>query len=207
MTEREPPLRADEDEYWQHDLAIGEAPIGGETSTVRLRLHASEERYHGRGGGELIALAHPEGVATYVHAQPYVLEPAITLSIDISPTSTRAGVIGEVVGSDWAGMRHRDIGDAQAWWYPADRVLMLWECFLNDQVRQADPLRDDVLAVVWTGIERVLLDRFPAARRVATPSWEELYERPAWQQFLGGQGYQPFSLGCFVKDVLGRINE
>ena len=190
-----------EDDYWVDDLAIGQARIGTETSTVRLRLHAAEECYYGRAAGELIPLTHPEGVATYIHAQPYVLEPAITFSIDLFPTPTETGAIGEVVDSGWAGMRHRDIGTAQAWWYPADRVVVLWECVLDDAVRQDDPNGDGVLATVWTGFERALLDRFPAARRVATPSWEDLYERPAWQQFLGGQGYEPFTPGCFVKDL------
>ena len=47
MTEHEHPAR-DEEEYWQHDLAIGEAAVAGEVSTVRLRLHVAEDRVRGR---------------------------------------------------------------------------------------------------------------------------------------------------------------
>ena len=122
---------------------------------------------------------------------------AITLSIGLYPTPTESGTIGEVVDSTWEGIRHREIGTAQAWWYPADRVLMLWECYLNDDVRQEDPLTEQVLVMVWTGFEGALRDRF------ATPSWEDLYERPAWQQFLAGQGFEPFTPGCFVKELAG----
>jgi hypothetical protein len=56
-----------------------------------------------------------------------------------------------------------------------------------------------VLTTVWSGFERVLTRWFPQAERIATPSWEDLYERPAWQQFLAGQGYEPFTPGCFAK--------
>ena len=62
-------------------------------------------------------------------------------------------------------MRHRDIGTAQAWWYPADRVLVLWECVLDDAVRRDDPNGDGVLATVWSGFERVLARALP--RRAA----------------------------------------
>ena len=72
---------------------------------------------------------------------------------------------------------------------------------LEDRVRHEDPLQDALLGTVWTGFERVLLDRFPGTARIATPSWEEVYERPAWQQFLANQGYLPYSPGCFVKDL------
>jgi hypothetical protein len=78
---------------------------------------------------------------------------------------------------------------------------MLWECYLNDVVRQENPLTDQALATVWTGFEGLLRGRFPTAERIATPSWEDRYERPAWQQFLGGQGYEPFTPSCFVKDL------
>jgi hypothetical protein len=49
----------------------------------------------------------------------------------------------------------------------------------------------------------VLLDRFPEAERIATPSWEDLYEKPSWQQFLAGRGYESFVPGCFVRDLTG----
>jgi hypothetical protein len=192
-----------EDDYWSADLAIGEARIGREISAVRLRLRVSDEPYRGR--GELYPLAHKSGRRTYVHGRPYILEPAITLSVGLYPTPTETGAIGEVIDATWEGMRHREIGNAQAWYYPADRLLVLWEAYLHDFVRQAEPLGDAALATVWAGFEGALRDRFPHAQRIATPSWEDLYARPAWQQFLAGQGYAPFAPGCFVKDLTPTV--
>ena len=190
-----------EDEYWTHDLLLGEARIGRETAAVRLKMHVSDEPYRSRAAADIVPLAHSVGRATYLHAKPYVLEPAITLTIGLFPTPADQGVIGEVERADWEGMRHREIGNAQAWYYPADRLLVLWECYLTDWCRQENPLTDPALAVVWTGFEGLLRDRFPAAARMVTPSWEDLYEKVDWQQFLAGQGYAPVSPKAFGKEL------
>ena len=165
---------------------------------VRLKLHQSEERI--RDHEELLPLEHKSGPRLYVHAKPYVLEPAITLTVGLCPTSTETGAVGEVVGSEWEGMRHREVGQAQAWYYPLDRLLMLWECYLFDSYRQTDPVHDPALHAVWQGFEAELLRRFPEAERMATPAWEDIYERPAWQTFLAQQGFQPATPGVFLKE-------
>lgn len=198
MTEREQPPQ---DEYWTADLALGEARVGRETALVRLRLHRSAERYHRREGAEFVPLAAPAGVRHYVHAQPYLLEPRITLAVGVYPAPTTQDAIGEVVSATWEGMRHRALGQAQAWHYPADRLLVLWECYLLDPWRHADPTQDPLQALLWQGFERVLVERFPHADRIVTPSWENLYARPAWQAFLGGQGYAPVGHGVFGKPL------
>jgi hypothetical protein len=115
------------------------------------------------------------------------------------PTLPETGVIGEIVDSHWAGMRHVEIGQAQAWYYPAERLLVLWERYLFDHWRLADPVRDPALHGLWQRFEAELLARFPEAERLATPSWEDMYERPAWQTFLRQQGYAPATTGAFVK--------
>lgn len=46
----------------------------------------------------------------------------------------------------------------------------------------------------------MLRARFPAERLV-TPSWEDLYEKGAWQQFLGSQGYAPVGPKAFGKEL------
>ncbi|MGH2530923.1 MAG: hypothetical protein ACRDJW_01335 [Thermomicrobiales bacterium] len=198
MTEREPIIDND-DAYWGHDVVLGEARIGRETSTVRMHLHVSDEPYYLR--EELLPLRHKSGDRAYVHGRPYVLEPEIRLTVDLYPTPTQDGAVGTVASSEWEGMRHREIGNAQAWYYPADHLLVLWECYLFDFARQKEPIGDTALRLVWTGFEETLLNRFPDAARIATPSWEDIYERPAWQQFLAGRGYEPFSPGCFVKKL------
>lgn len=190
--------QCDQEPYWSDDVLLGEVRWPQETALVRLRLHQSEEVYHGRNVAELIPLSQPTGTRTYIHARPYVLEPAITLTVGLSPTPQETGVIGAVVDSSWEGMRHVEIGQAQAWYYPADRVLVLWECYVFDRWRSADPLQDPGLNTVWQGFEVELLSRFPADR-IATPSWEDLYERPAWQKFLSQRGYVPATTMAFVK--------
>ena len=170
---------------------------------VRLRWHQAEERIRGR--EELVPLQHKTGPRLYVHARPYVLEPSISLTVDLYPTLAETGAVGEVVGSEWEGMRHREIGQAQAWYYPLDRLLVLWECYLLDAYRREDPVGDPALAGVWRGFEGELLGRFPKAQRIATPAWEDLYERPAWHAFLTRQGYEPAAPGVFVKG-LGERN-
>ncbi len=207
MRENERTMNEDnEDDYWTHDLLLGEARIGRETSSVRLKLHASEEPYRSRAAADIVRLTHPIGLATYVHAKPYILEPEITLTIGLFPTSSETRAIGTVERSEWEGMRHRDIGNAQAWYYPADHLLVLWECYLADWCRQENPLTDQALLTLWTGFEGLLRDRFPDAARIVTPSWEDLYEKVDWQQFLGSQGYEPVGPKAFGKALTSSLS-
>ena len=127
---------------------LGEPRLPTETALVRLWLHQSDEAYHGRTIAELVPLSHPSGSRSYIHARPYVLEPEITLTVELSPTPQATGAVGEVADSAWEGMRHVEIGQAQAWYYPADRLLVLWECYLFDRWRLADPLCDPALAAI-----------------------------------------------------------
>jgi hypothetical protein len=96
-------------------------------------------------------------------------------------------------------MRHAEIGQAQAWYYSTARPLALWECCLFDRWRLPDPAHDPALAAVWQGFEDNLLTRFPDTERIANPSWEDIYERPAWQAFLMRHDYAPATSGVFSK--------
>jgi hypothetical protein len=73
------------DFYWSDDILLGETPLPDGASLVRLRLHQSEERYHGHNVAELVPLSQPTGTRSYVHARPYLLEPDITLTVGLSP--------------------------------------------------------------------------------------------------------------------------
>ncbi|HSH81135.1 MAG TPA: hypothetical protein VLA19_21585 [Herpetosiphonaceae bacterium] len=110
------------DPYWQDDLAIGEVQLWEEARTLRLKLHQSEERF--ARSRELIPLTQRGGRCLYVHARPYVLVPSITLTLDLAPGPPPGGGIGTVRSSSWDGLRHEEIGQAQAWYYPDDRVLL-----------------------------------------------------------------------------------
>ena len=96
-------------------------------------------------------------------------------------------------------MRHEEIGQAQAWFYPSDRLLILWECFPEARYRTSDdPLSDTTLAALWSGFEAWLRERFPDARQLVT-TYEDLYDRARWQEFLGEQGYAPVAPAAFTK--------
>jgi hypothetical protein len=194
-----------EDPYWSDDLLVGELRLPMGAALVRLRLHQSAEPYDRRNVATLVPLTHASGNRSYSHAQPYVLEPEITLIVGLYPAPSTSGAVGEVVASDWEGMRHHEIGQAQAWYYPLDRLLLLWEYYLFDVYRRPDPVADPALAILWQGFEATLLARFPEAERVATPAWEDIYERPAWERFLSQQGYRPGPPGVFVKDFSAQL--
>lgn len=67
-------------------------------------------------------------------------------------------------------MRQREVGQAQAWLYPQERTLVLWECFLEDWYRKEDPRTDENLKVTWLGFEGFLLRSLPQQiDRIATP--------------------------------------
>lgn len=81
---------------------------------------------------------------------------------------------------------------------------MLWECYPHDRYRVADPRADAGLKTVWTGFEHLLLERFLGTQRIITPSWEDIYERVVWQEFLRSIGYQPLNEGSFAKEAKVR---
>ena len=186
------------DPYWQEDTALGEGRIDDEQYGIRLRLHTSAERYQET--REIVSLKHRRGERIYCHGRPYILQPEITLSIGVYP-EPRGDQVGEVLSSEWEGMRHQDIGNAQAWYYPAEQTLVLWECYLFDLYREENPLGDEVLASTWAGFERWLLSQFPETRRLVTPCWENTYERDHWQAFLAVRGYHAFNERAFLKTV------
>lgn len=73
-----------------------------------------------------------------LQGEPYILEPEITLTVE--------------------GLRHREVGQAHAWYYPADRVLMIRECYLLDHYVECELSGDMTLGTLWAGFERALLN-------------------------------------------------
>ena len=144
------------------------------------------------------------GTRIYVMARPYILEPDYRISIGLYQQPAREGAIAEVTSSDWVGMRQREVGQAQAWLYPQERTLVLWECFLEDWYRSEDPRTDENLKALWLGFESFLLRTLPQrVDRIATPSWEPLYnqDKQAWPEFLEALGYIRIGDRAYGKDV------
>jgi len=196
MTEH---LRPEPDRYWNVDEAIGEAHFWGEAWTVRLAAHVAEEPYR-RGLSDLVPLRAARGTRTYVQARPYILVPDFRLTAELSPT-TGAGAIGQVRDSEWRGMKGERIGRGQAWFYHEDRVLVLWECFLEDRYQTGEAPDDPNLHVVWEGFERFLGARFPTARQLVTTADDPLYETAAYQRFLQMRGYERLNARACGKTV------
>lgn len=147
------------------------------------------------------------GTRTYVLARPYILEPDYKISANIYPQAAEQSVIGEVTEADWVGMRQKEIGQAQAWFYPQEHILVLWECFLNDQYQAEDPRNDQLLHSLWKGFETFLLSHFPQVEQIVTPSGEPLYDhqKDAWPEFLQALGYQNLGKQAFSKNIKSTI--
>ena len=77
------------------------------------------------------------------------------------------------------GALAREIGNAQGWRYPADRLIVHWETVLFDWCRVEDPLSDLLLNRIWSSFEEVLVEALPEAERIVTPSWEDEVRRRA----------------------------
>jgi hypothetical protein len=192
---------SEQDPYWQHDFSVDlssliEQPAFG----VRFKAHESLERFHHDSLGEVVPLKTRAGSRLYFHGKPYQLEPDYRLTVALHPVPPPTGEIGVVEEARWEGLRHKEIGQAQGWYYPQDATLILWECFLEQHYRRGDPAADPLHLAIWQGWESWLLSRSAGATRIVT-TWEDLYERPAWQSFLEGQGYRAIAPAAFTKEV------
>jgi hypothetical protein len=169
--------------YWTIDEALGEVQLYRDTWTLRLKAHTDEEQYRSR-HTEIVPLSADHGSRTAVVARPYILIPDITLGVQLAPTPEPSGVIGTVRSSDWEGMKHEEVGTAQGWYYPEDRLIVLWECYYLDRYQGPEPTEDANVRVLWEGFERFLTARFPQAQQLVTTADDPLYETADYQTFL-----------------------
>jgi hypothetical protein len=130
-----------------------------------------------------------------------LLVPHVTLDVAPTPRPT-AGQLGEVTDSRWEGMRPEYIGQAQAWYYDADRLLVVWEALLEDRYQTGEAPEDANLRALWQGFEAFLLRQFPDARQLVTSPDDPLYELADYQRFLTTLGYQRLNNHAFGKLVL-----
>jgi hypothetical protein len=192
-------MTQDIDTYWNSNKVIGEGDIEGKPSLIRLRIHRSTEKYFD--GDSLIELSYRTGERIYFHAKPYILIPDMTLTFAAYPRPAQDGAIGEVISTDVKKLKPLEIGNAQAWYYPAEKALVLWECYFFAHFRkQTDPRKDVTLQTLWTGFERILLDQLHPVERIYT-TYEPIYERPVFTKFLRQLGYRKHGKVAFVKEV------
>ena len=180
----------------QLDEALGEVTLFGEQWTLRVKAALVDEPYRRSLRSEIVPVTAERGTRTVVHAQPYVLVPHITL--DVAPASQPTGdQLGEVTDSRWEGMRPEYVGQAQAWYYDADRLLVIWEALLEDRYQTGEAPEDANLRALWLGFEAFLLRQFPDAEQLVTSPDDPLYEPADYQRFLRDLGYQSVSSHAF----------
>jgi len=177
-------------EFWQHDFIVGEAfvPEFKERKLVRMRAHESEERFY----KEKYYPVKGPGTRFYVAARPYVLIPEVHIEIELYPRP-RGLEVGRVVRPEWVGMREIEIGNAQAWAYPEDRVVILWECYIFEPNRAKVPVKeDDLYVMVFKAFEKFLVDRFKP-KVIVTPRWEPTVKEEEYIDFLKFMRYSPYN--------------
>ena len=197
------------DDYWSKEEFVGRLlfPPRDDERDVFFPWHESRERY-GRNHRELgLTLADP-GERDYIHVKPCFYSPRIILTFALTPpVQTDLGEeIGEVTSARQEGQNRHDIANCQAWYYPNEKTLMLWEVDLfSSASEEEDPTKDFLLSSLWVLFETRLLERFPDCERILTPHHEPRYDRALFQAFLRERGYTPGpeKSGVFEKIVKG----
>ena len=196
-----------EDSFWTQDTLLFEGTFHyyrDKTQPVRGKIHISEEQYDFQSFGHSLERSYlktPKGTRTYHLLHPYVLQPNIVMSLTFQPKhyADAGTILGKTIDSRVAGLRHEDIGNAQAWYYPQDNVLVLWECFLSEFARDVPLLQDRNMANLWIGFEQWLLNRYPDTERIITPHADPIWNVKEYQAFLRARGYKKDLPGTFSK--------
>jgi len=198
------------DDYWTHDipLFVGKFPYyRNKPRMVQGRIHLSEERYSA-GYNEIILLSEKAGVRQYVSMHPYVLEPEVFITFGLYPKPKHYADQDEAIGETLStpqvrGMIQYKLGNAQAWYYPEDQVIVLWECFLDAPMRNVKSLTDDLhMPKLWQAFEQWLIKHFPEATRIVTPFNDPIANSiEEYQTFLRSLGYEPVAQAAFGKEI------
>jgi hypothetical protein len=191
------------EQYYTLDTSLFDGQFryfGKDPVQVRGKVHQSEEQYSLRKAEtDIEPIQTLRGTRSYIHCKPFVLVPDIRLTIGLYPTSTGEGAIGEVLEAHERKHREIEIGQAQAWYYPQDGVIVLWECFLHGFVRDKPLLEDPNMSDLWRSFARFLRKQCIGAERIATPSHDPMFSNEAYHDFLSSLGYQPVAKAAWGK--------
>jgi hypothetical protein len=202
------------DDFWTHDIPLFPVALPyyhNKPRMVQGKIHLSEEKYL-YDKYEIIPLRMKPGETckrTYVMMHPYILEPEMFISIGLYPKpkqyADQSEVIGETLSSPQEkGMRQNQVGNAQAWYYPQDKVIVLWECFFDRQIRNIHSLTEDMyMPKLWKSFEHWLSMQFPDATRIVTPFNDPIAQSiEEYQTFLRSLDYQPSEKAVFSKTLM-----
>ena len=197
------------DDFWTERLQLLTAQFPAYYSKPQKvwgKFHASEEDYFGA-ASEIVPLQHKKGRCTYIMMQPYVLEPILTFTVGLykkpKQYADQETALGKTIGQPkQEGFRQVQVGNAQAWYYPADKTIVLWECFFSEGFRK-HPLSEDVnMRNLWQGFEHWLGKQVPQAKTIATPFNDPIAESiEEYQSFLKKLGYAPIAEAAFGKHI------
>jgi len=196
-----------DDPFWTHDTLLFEGSFRyyrNKKQPVRGKIHVSDEQYDFSDFGHSLERAYlnsQKGKRVYQLMHPYVFQPNIVMSFALQPKQyADAGtILGKTINSRVEGLRHHDIGNAQAWYYPEDKVLVLWECFLHDFTRDVPLRKDTNMSQLWIGFEKWLFYRYPETEKIVTPYADPIWNVKEYQSFLRARGYKKGKPGTFVK--------
>ena len=198
-----------EDDFWteRHPFFTAQLPAYyRKPQQIHGRFHTSDEEYS-PSRHEIIPLSERRGQRTYVLMQPYVLQPKLTFTVGVynrpKQYADQESPIGKVIGAPQAqGFREVEVGNAQAWYYPAEKTIVLWECFFYDDFRKHPMATDPNMLNLWKGFERWLLRQFPDTSTLATTTHDPIADSiEEYQTFLKSLGYSRIAKTAFGKKV------
>src|SRR5215469_14136070 len=160
--------------YWTLDTSLFEGHFpyfGNSPVSVRGKVHRSEEKYRLQKAERDREPVHIlRGTRQSIDMRPFVAVPNVTLTIDLCEWPTTESALGTVLNALEPKSPRVDIGQVQAWYYPQDHLIVLWECFLHEFVCEKPLLEDSNMRALWESVARFLHERFPEAARITTPS-------------------------------------
>ena len=197
-----------EDDFWTERLPFFTAQFPTyykKPQQVHGRVHTSDERYFDT-RAEIIPLTQRRGHRTYILMHPYVLEPKQTFTVGLydkpKKYADQESPIGEVIGSNNEGNREVQVGSSQAWYYPADKTIVLWECFFDSRFHKHPLATDTNMQKLWQAFEGYVMQKFPNAETLATPFNDPIAESiEEYQAFLKTLGFSPLSKAAYGKKV------
>ena len=202
-------MNLEQDTYWQEHTKLFTGTFryfrsNGEPRPVPVlaQIHSSTEPYRiENSNSEIIPMKTLKGERIYFHIQPYVEVPDVILTIAIPPNGyADSNAIGTVQNAQGDGFRQEQIGKCQAWYYPADTTIVIWECFLNQPFREDTLLTEQTnMRQLWESIAKYFARKFPRADRIVTPCDDPLFDREEYQAFLKSPGYEPVTPAAYGK--------
>jgi hypothetical protein len=202
-----------QDDFWTHDTPLFDGVFRyyhSKPRPVRGKIHTSDERYefnNSEAERDIRPIPTRKGTRTYVMVHPYVFEPILTLTVGLYKKPKQVADMGEAIGETLgtpkqAGVREVEIGNGQAWYYHQDKILEIWECFLDSRFRTHPLVDDPHMQKLWQGVEAWLIKQFPEATRIVTPCHDPIaHSIEEYQSFLRSLGFERVAKAAFGKPV------